>query len=57
VAVSWEGVVLPPCGRCRELMVQIDGANYTDTEVILGVSRVVKLKELLPHQFAEVRES
>ena len=54
VAVWGEGVVLPPCGRCREFMYQIDGTNYENTEVILGEDRVVKLKDLLPHPYAEV---
>jgi cytidine deaminase len=39
--------VLPPCGRCRELIRQIDFANL-DTEVILGVDRRQRLRELLP---------
>jgi cytidine deaminase len=39
--------VLPPCGRCREFMRQIDPTNL-DTEVILGRDRAVRLRELLP---------
>ncbi|MBS3966917.1 MAG: hypothetical protein KGZ60_06675 [Truepera sp.] len=54
VAVWGDGVVLPPCGRCREFMYQIDSANYTQTEVILGENRAVKLSELLPHPYDEV---
>src|SRR5512136_1205491 len=53
VAVWGEGVVLPPCGRCREFMYQVDSANLTDTEVILGENKTVKLKELLPHVYDE----
>ena len=40
-------VVLPPCGRCRELMRQVDDANL-DTEVILGDDRRQRLRDLLP---------
>ncbi len=40
--------VLPPCGRCREFMKQVDEANL-DTDVILGKDKVVKLRELLPY--------
>ena len=36
VAVWGDGVVLPPCGRRREFMYQIDRTNYTNTEVVLG---------------------
>jgi cytidine deaminase len=45
--------VLPPCGRCREFMRQIDEDNL-DSEVIVGTDKVVKLKELLPyHEWPE----
>ncbi len=54
VAIWSEDRVLPPCGRCREFMYQIDRTNYDTTDVILGVDQVVKLRELLPHQFDEV---
>jgi cytidine deaminase len=39
--------VLPPCGRCREFIRQIDESNL-DTEVIVGEGEVVRLSELLP---------
>jgi cytidine deaminase len=39
--------VLPPCGRCREFIHQVDPANL-DTEVVLGGGRSVKLRDLLP---------
>jgi len=54
VAVSGDGKVLPPCGRCRELMYEIDPSNLNTTEVILGENQVVRLTELLPHPFHEV---
>ncbi len=54
VAVWGSGTVLPPCGRCREFMYQVDHTNLTQTQVILGVEKVVFLKELLPHPFDEV---
>lgn len=40
-------VVLPPCGRCREFIRQVNPANL-DTDVILARDRVVKLRDLLP---------
>ncbi len=40
--------VVPPCGRCREFIRQIDEANL-ETDVVLGSNAVVKLKELLPY--------
>ncbi|MEV4971197.1 cytidine deaminase family protein [Streptomyces scopuliridis] len=39
--------VLPPCGRCREFIRQIDPANL-DTEVVLGRHVSAGLRELLP---------
>lgn len=48
VAVAEGGRVLPPCGRCREFMVQVDEGNLERTEVILGETQVVRLHDLLP---------
>ncbi len=39
--------VLPPCGRCREFIRQIDPANL-DTEVVLARDRAPRLRDLLP---------
>lgn len=49
VAVSESGV-LPPCGRCRELMFQIDHGNV-DARVVLRGDEIVTLNELLPRRF------
>ena len=54
VAISSDGKVMPPCGRCRELMYEIDASNLTSTEVILAEDQAVKLSELLPHPYHEV---
>jgi cytidine deaminase len=48
VAVLWNGEVIPPCGRCREMMWQPNAANR-DALVILGKDLVKPLHELLPH--------
>ncbi|KKQ08905.1 cytidine deaminase [Candidatus Daviesbacteria bacterium RIFCSPHIGHO2_12_FULL_37_16] len=48
VAVLEDGIVLPPCGRCREFMYQIDEDNL-DTDVIIKKDKIVKLRELLPY--------
>ncbi len=49
VAVDSDGVV-PPCGRCRELMAQLSRAN-AETAVVLDLDRVVPLRELLPRDW------
>ena len=46
VAVDWDGSVLPPCGRCREFVAQVDTAN-AGTRVILPHG-VRVLRDLLP---------
>ncbi len=40
--------VIPPCGRCRELIHQTDPANL-DTQVILDVDKTEPLRNLLPY--------
>jgi cytidine deaminase len=40
--------VVPPCGRCREFIRQIDPANL-DTEVVLSHASSARLRDLLPH--------
>lgn len=39
--------VVPPCGRCREFIRQIDPANL-DTRVVTGRDSAAPLRELLP---------
>lgn len=56
VAITEGGKVLPPCGRCRELMYEIDQSNLETTEVIIADNKSVKLKSLLPHPYHEVWE-
>ncbi|MCX5671622.1 MAG: cytidine deaminase [Planctomycetota bacterium] len=46
VAVS-EDRILPPCGRCREMMAQVDDRNF-DSRVIVGEDQEVSLRDLLP---------
>ena len=38
--------VMPPCGRCREFIRQVDPANI-DTDVVLGRERSARLGDLL----------
>jgi cytidine deaminase len=47
IAVTKDGTPIPPCGRCREFMRQIHAEN-SETDVIIGKNKVVKLKDLLP---------
>ena len=47
VAVNAAGIAGAPCGRCRELMWQLDPRNR-EARVIVGPGHVVTLAELLP---------
>jgi cytidine deaminase len=47
VAVSKDRI-LPPCGRCREMMYQINKKNL-NAKVIVDAYKIVLLRELLPY--------
>lgn len=47
VAVNIEKKILPPCGRCREFIYQVNKANLK-TQVILANNKTARLEELLP---------
>jgi cytidine deaminase len=48
--------VLPPCGRCRELLVQVDKRNF-DCRVVLGDDDSVLLRELLPRHWLAAKRT
>lgn len=54
VAVGEEGI-RPPCGRCRELMLQVSPAN-AHTLVAVAADQAVPLRELLPHHWLDETE-
>lgn len=49
VALNAEGII-PPCGRCRELLFQVDN-NNVETKVYLSADSYVTLDELLPNRW------
>ncbi len=54
VVVNHRGKIIPPCGRCRELLFQIDGKNL-NTKIVIGKKRCVKLDKLLPLRWQEFK--
>lgn len=50
VAVTVPEGIIAPCGRCRELLWQIDERN-SKTRVIVGLDKVMSLAELLPQHW------
>ena len=53
VAVGRDGI-LPPCGRCRELLVQVSPENL-NTHVILDETSGAQLAELMPMHWLEIK--
>lgn len=49
VAVSSDSI-RPPCGRCRELLFQVDKKNI-HTKVYLSTEKYITLDELLPNRW------
>lgn len=50
VAVGYDKKVMSPCGRCRELLMQL---GNPDAQVFLSPDTAVKVKDLLPYYWAE----
>lgn len=51
VAVNKKGQVLPPCGACREFMLQFK--NASDTEILVdNKGTVINLKDLMPYSYS-----
>lgn len=53
VAVNRHGDILPPCGRCREFICQVDDANRS-TRVLLPNERTATIAELLPEHWMAI---
>ena len=53
VAINDRREIGPPCGRCRELIYQVNKAN-ANTKIILSQDETITLKELLPHHWLDI---
>lgn len=50
-AVDKKGQVLPPCGACREFMMQLK--NSSDIEILIdNKGTLIKLKDLMPYSYS-----
>ena len=56
VAINKRGNILPPCGRCREFISQLNDHNIK-AEVSINRQRAVKLIDLLPYDWREAKFS
>jgi len=52
VALSMDGKFLPPCGRCREFLYQVNRGNKA-AEILLSREKTVRLEELLPMRWQD----
>lgn len=52
VAVNWDKSVLPPCGRCREFLLQL---GNQETQVLVAEDTAVPVKDLLPYSWQDAR--
>lgn len=52
VAVNWDKTVLPPCGRCREFLLQL---GNPETQVLVAEDTAVPVKDLLPYSWQDAR--
>lgn len=50
IAVFEDGSILPPCGRCREFISQIDDQNIK-TQIIMPELKEMLIKNLLPERW------
>ena len=55
-AVKKGGIIIPPCGRCREFICQVHPDNG-DCEVLLSGGRVVRIDDLLPSRWDRPAEN
>ena len=51
VAVRTDGAIVPPCGRCRELMWQVSPLNAAARVIVGNHDRTVLLSDLLPYPY------
>jgi len=50
IAVGWDGRIMPPCGRCREFISQLNDDNV-NAQVMVKEGVVVTIKQLLPYDW------
>lgn len=56
LAVDSSGVI-PPCGRCRELIRQVDKCNFENTAIAISDEEDCLLKQLLPSPFIQTENA
>jgi cytidine deaminase len=52
VAITSDGRIIPPCGKCREMIYEMNSKNY-NAEIMFTEGKIKRLKELLPNTWQE----
>ena len=52
-AINEKKQIAPPCGRCRELIAQVNKTNM-NAKIIISENETITLKELLPHHWLDI---
>ena len=52
IALDGDDRILPPCGRCRELIFQVNHKN-NDSAVVLEGDKTMKIRDLLPERWQD----
>jgi cytidine deaminase len=50
IAVGKDGHIMPPCGRCREFISQLNDMN-ANTEVMVEEGVILTIRELMPYDW------
>jgi cytidine deaminase len=53
IAAVSDSRIVPPCGRCRELLLQVDARNKS-TRIFVSENKHVRLRETLPYYWLDV---
>lgn len=54
VSINSAGKVVPSCGRCRELLYQINRKNLK-TQIFVSQTKLVTLEKLLPYRWQDMK--
>lgn len=53
VAVGWDKKIMPPCGRCREFLMQL---GNPECQVMVAQNMVLPIRELLPYNWQDINQ-
>lgn len=48
ITVYRDGTIIPPCGKCRELMFHLSDNSFEETQVMIDKDVIIPLKDIMP---------